>query len=339
MTVHNFKHKTKVKIDLVELRRVEEVLNNNFKAVNTRETKQGRSLFSAWNNINKFLGRIDQQGADSVILPITGAVSGRTLRVYNKPSITSMARAMRTSIVPTNPENTFMFFDIKAAEFILFCMLAGQEDAIEAYYKGEDVYMTFAHLFAPGTPRKLIKDSLIGNMYGLTAYRLAKDHGISETAAERILVNINDNLPAFKEYKNQILRYCKKHNGYYCHTKPLVVIPSDSTESDMRNLRKDNKWEIVKVSDIDPKKGFSEYSAYSTWIQSYLGALMQGYIKEVETWFPGNTLLTVFDSMLIEIPRDKEKETREKITIMLHPFLTSDIVVADDFFTAQELAD
>ena len=88
-------------------------------------------------------------------LEVVGSVDDEsTQRVYYTPSVTSLPKPFRKCVVPTNPENIFMFFDLKAAEFFMTAWFAGQMDIVNAYKEGKDPYDELARFFPAGTPKK-----------------------------------------------------------------------------------------------------------------------------------------------------------------------------------------
>lgn len=312
-------HTTQVKVDLEILQNVVEELRVRFNEIGHRNSHEGRSRFSAYNNISKLLercltgvhGRIEGKYC---ILSCTGSVTGNTARVYYSPSVTSLAKPIRKAIVPMKEGNVFAFFDLKAAEFYLNCLFCNEEVAIRAYREGRDIYAEYAWMFPKGTPREVYKRALIGWMFGLSDYRLAMDCGITEGQARRILESIDANCANMATAKaDRVL--ASKQAGYY-------VAP---TLFDQQNL--------TKVGEIDPVKGFQPLLALSSWVQSALGQIMQSYIRTLEPRTSG-TILTVFDSMLVEIGPNSVERYKKFVLDMIKPFRTDDITIGSTFWEA-----
>lgn len=274
-----FEYQTKVRINLETLRQVKEELKNNYLEINTRETHEGRSRFSMWNNIEKFYERIND-GSDSVVIPVTGSATGGTARIYFKPSVTSLSKHFRKCIEPIDPLNQFYFADIKAAEFALGCVFAQEKEAIIAYQNGEDIYMHYSNLFPEGTSRDIIKKILIANLFNKTAYSTSKDLGCTETQAQRLLDSIALRMPSITMLKRKIYAYDMRNKGYFA--------PNGFDQTD-----------LIKVASIDPVKGFNPDYAANCYIQSALGFHMQKVTSQINSRVSG-TFLSVFDSVLIE---------------------------------------
>ena len=131
-----------------------------------------------------------------------------------------------------NEENKFVYLDIKSAEYILNCIIAGDEKTLEIYRNGGDPYLAYKDEFPEGTTRDQMKTALIANMYGMSAFTLGKRLGISETAAKQILKSINRSRPAQSMLNMEITMRATSNGAYFC---PDGI----------------NKEWILKVADID----------------------------------------------------------------------------------------
>lgn len=255
-----------------------------------------RSAFSRWNNLNHFYFRLI--GAEeprvpvlktfedgSVLINVTAEAKGNSTRVYFHPSITSLSKEIRKAIKPIDDNKVFVYTDIKAAEFALRAVQADDQDALATYSQGGDIYMHFKNLFPEGTPRKTIKTILIANMYGKSAYSTGKDLGVSEFQAQRILDSVARAMPKFTQLKYRIADYARTHNGYF--------VPKGN--------------ELVKVADINPKKGFDPNMAWSAYTQSALGFRMQDFTNKYLEHQKGEqaTFLSIFDSVIAEVSPDR----------------------------------
>lgn len=312
-------HTTQVKVDLEILQEVVEELRVNFNQIGHRNSHEGRSRFSAYNNIAKFLercmmgvhGRIEGKYCT---LSCTGAVAGNTARVYYTPSVTSLAKPLRKAIVPMKEGNIFAFFDLKAAEFFLNCLFCNETEALQVYNSGGDIYSHYSWMFPKGTPREVYKRALIGWLYGLSDYTLAKQCGITETQAQRILDSIDRNCANMASAKTDRILTSKRAG---CYLAPTMF----------------DQQHLTKVGEIDPAKGFQPLLALSAWVQSALGQIMQSYIRTLEARTSG-TLLTVFDSMLVEIGPNSIERYKQFVSKMIQPFRADDITIGKTFWEA-----
>ncbi len=319
-----FKYQTQVKIDVPLLQEIAKDLyklyheadptgelrkaNKNNSTITPQHTA-ARSLFSQWNNIQHFADKLS-----SSLITVTGEAKGNSSRIYFKPSITSLAKPFRKCIIPLDSSHKFLFFDLRAAEFFMNCVFANEQEAIDAYHKGEDIYMHYAYLFPLNTPRKVIKKILIANMYNQTAYSVARDLSISETQAQRLLDSIAFALPNMTMLKRRIIAYDLKHRGYFA--------PKGFDQTT-----------LIKVADINPAKGFSHDFALSAYTQSALGFFMHDLTTRALKKTKG-TLLSVFDSMLIEIDSVNFDRAVSWFTNQLSPFVADKYNLGSTFWEA-----
>ena len=302
-------YKTKIKVNLLKLEEIIPQLEAEYNVIGNRDTTEGRSKFTVWNNILKFYQKTQldykwkrndvpftflESEPGYRVLEIKGAAVGNSARIYNTPSITSMPRPFRKSIEPINPENVFVYFDIKAAEFIYNCNLCGMDDVLEDYRQGNDVYLKYVKLF-PGIPRDVIKTIIIGFMYNITPYRISKLTGMSENEAMRILDRMDKILYQIAYNKLLIIQQAKTLNGYFAYKGK----------------------ELVKVSDIEGE--FSPERALSTMIQSGLGFWMQQLVEILKPKIKG-TLLTIFDAVLAEVKPENVERYKNYIQKVIAPF-------------------
>ena len=307
-------YETNVKINLKTLRDEVSKLKVSYDEIGSRDSHEGRSRFSSWNNINHFLKSIDD-GSDFKIIPVEGTVSGSSARVYYHPSITSLSKQFRKCIEPVKTGNVFVYFDCKAAEFFLNCVFCNEKKAIDAYLAGNDIYMQFSDIFPSGTSREVIKRCLIGNMYGVTSYRVALQCGITENQADRLLRTVAMRQPNVERAKFMRISNAKRL-GYY-------VCPSGFDQS-----------KLVKVADFNEKTGFNANMALSAYVQSALGLWMQSLIGQVKTRING-TLLSVFDSMFVEIKPENKDRFVKWVSSKIYPFRAGEYCVGKTMYEAQ----
>jgi hypothetical protein len=241
-------------------------------------------------------------------------------RVYYKPSLTSLAADFRKSIVPTNPDNHFLFFDLKAAEFFMFCYFAGEQEVIDAYNRGEDVYQSLSHHFPEGIPRKHYKTALIASLYGGTPYTTSKRLGISENHADRLHLAVAKALPKLEALKSKIKKEAKI-NGHYRY-------PTNWEQTEFTNVP-------YKVLPKTKQIGFSENLALSVYIQSALGYLIQKIIHKTESIRQvSGTFLTVFDSVLIETNSTEQSKLQDFFTQAVAPLRIGAFTTGKTFYEA-----
>lgn len=314
-------HETEVRIDRKILSEEIEKARMAFDEIGNRDTKQGRSLFTVYNTMNKFEERL-MPGQD--IIKVKGQYDDQTTeRVYYKPSVTSIAKPFRKCVIPLKEGNEFMFFDIVAAEFIMTALYANERPVIEAYMRGEDPYNALKHFFPEGTERKEYKTTLIAGLYGGTPYSTALRLGISENKAERLTHAAERALPQIERMKERIIHRAEM-NGYYAY--PTNLEQTEFKSMPFRALKD-------KTIGFNPNLALSTYTAcsFGVWLQNLIHKVRHN--KHGELRKNMGTVLTVFDSMLIEINPNHREQWKNYILSYIKPF-RADIQYGKTFFDA-----
>lgn len=294
-------------------------LQKNYSCLNERTTHEGRSRFSQYNNANKFYERLlsgeitSEVDGPFRIIEVEGSAKGNSARIYFKPSITSLCKKVRKCICPLNSNNMFAFFDLRAAEFAMNAIFAQEFDAVNAYHRGEDIYMFYKDIFPSGTERKVIKKILIANMYNKSAYSTAIDLGCSETQAQRLLDKVAESLPRMTMLKRKIISYDLRHNGYFA--------PNGFDQDD-----------LIKVASFNQNE-FSPDFALSCYTQSALGFFMQSATLNLIPKSTG-TILSVFDSMCVEISPSNLERYKLWVSNTMSPLIPDNLTIGKTFFDA-----
>lgn len=296
-------HQTRVKYDVQKLKEVEDALRNDWANKGGTTTGPERREFLSWSKVYKFLNGLAPTNGEAV-LSVEGSYSGQSTRVYYKPSVTSMPKPTRKAIVPLTKGNRFVFMDLKSAEFVLACLYAGMNDIVDAYRNGLDPYDFYAKkLGISSYPRDVYKRIFIGYVYGITPYTVAKQLGTSETFAERLLSVMERQAVQLTRLKMMIKDFDKK---------PVSSMPAYS-----QGVYKFPLQLVEKPSEFSyflPDKPWSDNLAWSAYIQSALGWQVQQAIRKLEKeGLAIGTVLTVFDSFLMEV----NDETQQKVVDLL----------------------
>lgn len=328
MRTLEFSYQTPVRVNLDGFEDELQSLKKAYESIpGGRDTHEGRSAFSRWNNLTKFYERLmnplsgfqfidapSDEYPNSKVICVTAKASGSSTRIYMNPSVTSLTKEVRKFIVPIKPGNRLVFFDLRAAEFIMNAIFAGEDEAYNYYSSGNDVYMFYKNLFPVNTPRKTIKTILIAQMYGTTPYRVGQQLGISDTVAERLLNRVFSQIPRMTALKQQISDRAQRLGVYTC--------PNEFNQQD-----------LVQVSAIDPLKGYNHNLALSVYTQSALGLFAQTLTTKIRKRTSG-VMLSVFDSFLAEINPENYERYKLWITEQIKPFVTDKIVMGKSFWDA-----
>lgn len=316
----NLIHVTPVRINLEILRQEVSLLQAAYNRIGTRETTEGRSAFSKWNNLNHFLTSVDNTSSEVVINVEGSSENNSCARIYYKPSITSLTKEVRKAIIPTKDSNKFLFFDLKAAEFFLFCYFAKQDSVVSAYLQGNDPYDALSKFFPSNVERNQYKTALISSLYGGTSYSVSKRVGCTEAVADRLLECVRRATPDLENLKRRIISTAL-HKGTYAYP----------TKLDMSEYNRVPYKYITKTKRVE----FNPNHALSTFTQSALGFWMQNLIKDILQEFRiEGTILSIFDSLLIECSPEQIPSLQTYLSERIKPFRTGKFTTGSTFYEA-----
>jgi DNA polymerase-1 len=123
----------------------------------------------------------------------TGRLSSSDPNLQNIPIRTELGRQIRGAFV-ADPGSVLISADYSQIELRVLAHLSGDEALAEAFRRGDDIHdRTALKVFGPNSgldPHELRRRAKIVNyaiLYGKTAFTLAKDIGVSQTAAQEFI--------------------------------------------------------------------------------------------------------------------------------------------------------
>ncbi|MBQ8174992.1 MAG: DNA polymerase I [Clostridia bacterium] len=145
-------------------------------------------------------------------LTATGRLSSAEPNLQNIPIRTELGREMRRFFIPENEEYLLVDADYSQIELRLLAHMAGDERMIEAFRSGEDIHTaTAAAVFGVEkdevTPelRRQAKAVNFGIVYGIGAFSLAGDLGISTAAAKAYIDSYFATYPGIAAYLDAVV--------------------------------------------------------------------------------------------------------------------------------------
>ena len=149
----------------------------------------------------------------------TGRLSSARPNLQNIPVRTEEGRRIREAFVAA-PGNVLLSADYSQIELRLLAELASEEVLLEAFNRNEDVHAsTAAQLFGllPGMvspeQRRAAKAINFGIIYGMSAFRLAREQGITRAKAQRFIDHYFDRYPRIHMWIEENLASARE-NGY-----------------------------------------------------------------------------------------------------------------------------
>ena len=150
----------------------------------------------------------------------TGRLSSAEPNLQNIPVRTELGRQFRKLFITKSPEYVLIDADYSQIELRLLAHMSGDETMIAAYREGADIHTRTASR-AFGVPeeavtpelRKRAKAVSFGIVYGISAFSLATDLGISNADAKRYIDSYYAEFPSVKGYLDGVVATAKE-KGY-----------------------------------------------------------------------------------------------------------------------------
>lgn len=184
--------------------------------------------------INPRTGRIHTNFNQTIT--VTGRLSSTNPNLQNIPIRTEEGKKIRGAFIASSQENMIYAADYSQVELRVMAHFAGDEHMIQAFENNEDIHRSTAARIYGINPedvtkaqRSLAKSANFGIIYGISAFGLSQNTGISRTEAKELIDNYFQQYPGIKEFRDKIIAECKK-NGYvttmYGHRRNLPDINS-----------------------------------------------------------------------------------------------------------------
>ncbi len=149
----------------------------------------------------------------------TGRLSSRDPNLQNIPVRDENGRRIRSAFT-ANQGKIFISADYSQIELVVLAHLSGDKNLSQAFLDGIDVHKATAALIAGIKPedvspeqRRAAKTVNFGVMYGMSAFGLAKDLGISRTQAKDFIDQYFKTYSGVKDFISQTILNAQK-NGY-----------------------------------------------------------------------------------------------------------------------------
>lgn len=151
-------------------------------------------------------------------LTATGRLSSIDPNLQNIPIRTPEGHLIRKMFVPEKPGNKLYSSDYSQIELRVLAHMADVKKLKEAFINGEDIHTkTAKEVFKKDeiTPldRRHAKAVNFGIVYGISAFGLAQDLGISNYEASEFIKKYYEAYPEIKTFMDKIIDSCKE-NGY-----------------------------------------------------------------------------------------------------------------------------
>ena len=148
----------------------------------------------------------------------TGRLSSNNPNLQNIPIRTPKGREIRKAFIPRDEEHVLMAADYSQIELRIVAAFANDKSMIEAFRAGRDIHATTASKVF-GVPleevdrdmRRKAKEVNFGLIYGISAFGLAQNIGISRTEAQEIITAYFNEFPGVKRYMDEQVNKAREH--------------------------------------------------------------------------------------------------------------------------------
>jgi DNA polymerase-1 len=233
----------------------------------------------------------------------TGRLSCVNPNLQNIPVRSEEGRRIRAAFVPSQKNGKIISVDYSQIELRMLAHLSGDPELSNAFLQGQDIHsITAAKIFGTSDVSKEMRASAkvvnFGVIYGMSAFRLAKDLHISRSRAAEFISGYFNLYSKVKEYFDGVLSFAQE-NGF------------------VETIAKRRRYLELNASDHQ-ERASAERMAMNTPIQGSAADLiieamlrLRNRIKSEK--LPLKMLLQVHDELVFECPAELAKELSQII--------------------------
>jgi len=242
----------------------------------------------------------------------TGRLSSKDPNLQNIPIRTARGREIRKAFIPRNEDYQILSADYSQIELRIMAAFSKDDSMLEAFNNGLDVHKaTAAKVFGVSLAdvdsdmRRKAKTVNFGIIYGVSAFGLAEQIGISRTEAKEIIEQYFVQFPKVKQFMDQSIHQARE-TGYV-----------ETVLGRRRYLR-----DILSANMNE--RGFAERNAINAPIQGSAADMIKLAMINVHEFLQKEQLkskmiLTVHDELVFDAHKDEITYISEKIDhIMCH---------------------
>ena len=253
----------------------------------------------------------------------TGRLSSSNPNLQNIPIRTEEGRKIRRAFIPGEECAHLLAADYSQIELRMLAHLSGDAALTEAFRNDKDIHSSTASLIF-GLPldqitpnmRRQAKTINFGVVYGMGAFRLARELGISNRDAQNFIDSYFNTYSGVRTYFNKILEDTRKDGYVTTISGRRRRIPEINNRN--RNIRE-----------------FAERAAINTPVQGSAADLIKlAMIKIAEFLKSQNMksklLLQVHDELIFEVPEDELDRMKASVCSLMESAMPLDVPVKVD---------
>jgi DNA polymerase I len=238
----------------------------------------------------------------SQVVTATGRLSGLNPNLQNIPIRSVYGKRIRAAFGVANPEQTVLIAaDYSQIELRVLAHLSKDAGLLEAYRMGQDIHAQTASAIFNTMPglvtedmRRQAKAVNFGVIYGMSAFRLARDFGISRKQAQTFIDTYFDYYSGIKTYIDTVVQQATQ-NGY-----AQTLFGRKRYLPDLHSTNQTIRSHAERTAVNAPIQG--------TAADIIKLAMIQIHTKIIQEKLPLQLLLQVHDELVFEAPVSQAKE-------------------------------
>ena len=254
----------------------------------------------------------------------TGRLSSIEPNLQNIPIRTKEGHLIRKMFIPSNPNNMLYSADYSQVELRVLAHMANVKHLIDAFNNGEDIHSKTAKLIFKkdeinSDDRRKAKAVNFGIVYGISAYGLAQDIGITNSMAQEFIKKYYEAYPEIKIFMDKTIEDCKI-NGYVTTLKNRIRYIPDIN------------------SKIFMQREFAKRTAMNTPIQGSAADIIKIAMVNVDKKMEENNLkskliVQVHDELVFEVEKGEEDILQKIVKEEMENAIKLNVpLIADDSF-------
>ncbi|MGU7878850.1 DNA polymerase I [Burkholderia sp. AW50-3] len=257
--------------------------------------------------VNPATGRVHTNYAQAVA--VTGRLASNDPNLQNIPVRTAEGRRIREAFI-ASPGHRIVSADYSQIELRIMAHISGDASLLRAFAQGEDIHRATAAEVFGVTPlevnsdqRRIAKVINFGLIYGMSAFGLASNLGITRDAAKLYIDRYFARYPGVAQYMEDT-RAAAKEKGY------------------VETVFGRRLWLPEINGGNGPRRQAAERAAINAPMQGTAADLIKLSMIAVDDWLTRDQLasrmiMQVHDELVLEVPDDELSLVREKLPEMM----------------------
>ncbi|CAG4901071.1 DNA polymerase I [Paraburkholderia gardini] len=253
--------------------------------------------------VNAQTGRVHTNYAQAVA--VTGRLASNDPNLQNIPVRTAEGRRIREAFI-AKPGHKLVSADYSQIELRIMAHISGDESLLRAFAQGEDIHRATAAEVFTVTPievsndqRRIAKVINFGLIYGMSAFGLASNLGITRDAAKLYIDRYFQRYPGVARYMDET-RLSAKSKGY------------------VETVFGRRLWLPEINGGNGPRRQAAERAAINAPMQGTAADLIKLSMIAVQDWIEQSKIDTrmimqVHDELILEVPDRELSEVRKRL--------------------------